>query len=95
MFFHLQMSEYFRLNIEYLRSASGGSILQRSIKKMTERHAAPALRERLPQIFNFQYSIVNSGLSGFGIDHIKNYWRKHHGRNGSVIDPPQRAKLHR
>ena len=29
---------------------------------MTERHAAqaPALRERLPQIFNFQYEIVNS-----------------------------------
>jgi hypothetical protein len=27
---------------------------------------APAPRERLPQIFNFQYSIVNSGLSGLG-----------------------------
>jgi hypothetical protein len=64
------MIEYFRLNIEYLRSASGESILIRSIKKMTERHAAhaPALRERLPQIFNFQYSIVNSGLSGLGLD---------------------------
>jgi len=50
------MIEYFRLNIEYLRSASGGSILKRPIKKMTERHAAQvlALRERFPQIFNFQ-----------------------------------------
>jgi len=38
---------------------AGGSILKRPIKEMTERHAAqaPALRERLPQIFNFQYSI--------------------------------------
>jgi hypothetical protein len=36
------MIEYFRLNIEYLRSASGESILIRSIKKMTERHAAQA-----------------------------------------------------
>ncbi len=36
---------------------------------MTERHAAqaPALRERHPQIFNYQYSIVNSGLSGLSI----------------------------
>jgi hypothetical protein len=46
---------------------------------MTKRHAAqaPALRERQPQIFNCQYSIVNSpinrdfrfaptGLSGLG-----------------------------
>jgi hypothetical protein len=31
------MIEYFRLNIEYLRSASGGSILKRAIKKKTER----------------------------------------------------------
>jgi hypothetical protein len=30
---NLQMIEYFRLNIEYLRSASGGSILKRPIKK--------------------------------------------------------------
>ena len=28
---------------------------------------APALRERLPQIFNIQYSIVNSGLAGLGV----------------------------
>jgi len=43
-------------SIEYLRFASGGSILKRPIKEMTERHAAqaPALRERLPQIFNSQ-----------------------------------------
>jgi len=32
-----QMIEYFRLNIEYLRSACGESILKRPIKKMTER----------------------------------------------------------
>jgi hypothetical protein len=53
--------EYCRLNIEYLRSASGGSILKQPIKKSTERHAAqaPALRERLPQIFNLQSSIFN------------------------------------
>ncbi|CAB1058189.1 hypothetical protein D1BOALGB6SA_2945 [Olavius sp. associated proteobacterium Delta 1] len=31
------MIEYFQLNIEYLRSASGGSILKRPIKIMTER----------------------------------------------------------
>jgi hypothetical protein len=38
------------------------TILKRPIKKMTERHAAqaPALRERLPQIFNLQSSIFNS-----------------------------------
>ena len=28
---------------------------------------ALALHKRLPQIFNFQYSIVNSGLSGLGL----------------------------
>jgi hypothetical protein len=35
---------------------------------MTERHAAqaPELRERYPQIFNIQFSIVNPGLSGMG-----------------------------
>ena len=45
------MIEYFRLNIEYLRS--GGSILKRPIKKMTERS-------------NFhKYSIFNSQFSAF------------------------------
>ena len=34
---------------------------------------APALRERLPQIFNFQYSIVNSGLSGLGFMFAENF----------------------
>ena len=35
---------------------------------MTEQHAAqaPALRERHPQIFNFQYPIINSGRSRAG-----------------------------
>jgi len=48
--------------IEYLRNSI-------DFKGKTAQHAAPApvLRERLPQIFNFQYSIVNSGLSGLGI----------------------------
>jgi hypothetical protein len=66
-FRYLHMIEYFRLNIEYLRSASGGSIIK-TIIRMTERHAAqaPALRERHPQTFNCQYSLVNSGLSGLG-----------------------------
>jgi hypothetical protein len=62
-YFHdLATIEYFRLNIEYLRSASGASI----IYYKTERHAAqaPALRERHPQIFNLQSSIFNSGMSG-------------------------------
>jgi len=47
------MIEYCRLNIEYLRSACGGSILKRPTIKMTERHAAqaPALRERHQPIF--------------------------------------------
>jgi len=31
------MIEYCRLNNEYLRSACGGSILKRTINKMTER----------------------------------------------------------
>ncbi len=57
------MIEYCRLNIDYLRNAF---ILIKTIIKMKERHAAQALalRERFPQIFNFQFSIVNSGLSG-------------------------------
>jgi hypothetical protein len=35
---------------------------KKTIIKMAEQHAvqAPALRERHPQIFNFQYSIINS-----------------------------------
>jgi len=43
-------------------------IIEKAIIKMTERHAAqaPALRERYPQIFNIQFSIVKSGLSGLG-----------------------------
>ena len=40
---------------------------------MMERHAAqaPALRERHPQIFNIQFSIGNSGLSGLGKERSK------------------------
>jgi hypothetical protein len=60
-YFHCLVTiEYIRLNIEYLRSACGGSILKR-----TERHAtqAPALRERHPQIFNLQSSIFNSPMN--------------------------------
>ena len=40
-----------------------------SFIKITERHAAqaPALRERHPQIFNHQYSIVNSTLTGLDL----------------------------
>jgi hypothetical protein len=35
---------------------------------MIERHAAQALalRERYPKLFNIQFSIVNSSLSGLG-----------------------------
>ena len=43
-------------------------IIKKTIIKMTERHAAQAsaLRERYPQIFNIQFSIANSGVSGLG-----------------------------
>ena len=34
---------------------------------MTKRHAVPALCERLPQIFNSHYTIVNSGFAGLGL----------------------------
>ena len=56
---------------------------------MTERHAAqvPALRERYPQIFNIQFSIVNlpikrdfrfatTGLSGLGSDKCKSAYQR-------------------
>jgi len=58
-FSYLQMIEYFRLNIEYLRSASGAINF---IKTYQRNDGA----KRLPQIFNSQYSIVNSGLSASG-----------------------------
>jgi len=45
---NFQMIEYFRLNIEYLRPASGGSIIKKPILKMTE------------QSDIHKYSIVNS-----------------------------------
>ena len=48
---YLQMIEYCRLNIDWLRSAGGGSILKRPIKDMTERSD-----------FN-KYSIFNSQFS--------------------------------
>jgi len=49
---NLQMIEYCRLNIDYLRNA----FIIKKIIKMTKQHAAqaPALRERHQQIFNFQ-----------------------------------------
>jgi hypothetical protein len=50
-FYYLAGIEYFRLNIEYLRFASGGSFLKKPIKIDGAK--------RLPQIFNLQYSIVN------------------------------------
>jgi len=65
--------------IEYLSLRLADPLARRGILliliEKTERHAAqalgeagaPTLRERLPQIFNIQYSIFNSGLSGLGI----------------------------
>ena len=67
-FHHLQMIEYCRLNIDYLRNA----FIKKKIIKMTERADSAIVaygydgRKRHPQIFNIQYSIVNSGLSGLG-----------------------------
>ena len=62
------------LSLRLVDPSARRGILSILIEK-TERHAAqalgaagaPALRDRVPQIFNFQYSIVNSGLSELGI----------------------------
>jgi hypothetical protein len=75
-FHYLATIEYFRLNIEYLRSASGGSILKgqsdtpRTRRASADPAGAPAQRERHPQIFppeadNLQFSVLRG--SGLGI----------------------------
>ena len=51
------------LGLETCRRATRGALTAQALGAA----GAAALRERLPQIFNFQYSIVNSGLSGLGI----------------------------
>ena len=67
MFAHnLCHSQIEYLSLRLVDPTARRGILSIFIEK-TERHAAqaPALRERLPQIFNFQYSIVNSGLGDY------------------------------
>ena len=49
---YLHMIEYCRLNIDYLRSACGGSIFKRPIKKWRSEATST----------NIQYSIFNSQL---------------------------------
>jgi hypothetical protein len=68
MFTHdLCHSQIEYLSLRLVDPTARRGILPILIEK-AERHAqAPALRERLPQIVNFQYSIVNSGLSGLGV----------------------------
>jgi len=55
-----QMIEYCRLNIEYLRFASSGSIIKKKTIKMKERSDIHKY-----SIVNRQSSIFNSALSGF------------------------------
>jgi hypothetical protein len=62
MFAHdLCHSQIEYLSLRLVDPTARRGILSILIEK-TARHAAQALRERLPQIFNFQYSIVNSGV---------------------------------
>jgi len=73
-FHHLQMIEYCRLPIEYLRNSidfnrkkkSDLSAVLTPVRR-TYYGRRDGRRERYPQIFNFQYSLVNSCLSGLGL----------------------------
>ena len=94
-----QMIEYFRLNIEYLRS-SGGSILKKPIKTMTERsdtiilgilahfrHSCPPFLRRIRHFFGL------SGLdcSKYGLERIVcQIWRERLILNEALMNPVTR-----
>jgi hypothetical protein len=62
--FH-EMIEYFRLNIEYLRSTYGGSILNDLSNILTERSDF-----HKSSIFNLQFRLVQTRLLNMNIVHI-------------------------